>query len=207
MTEADESADRFTEALDQHTRATASFDAVLDGVAEEHLGRPTPCADWDLQALLQHQHGQNLGLAEAIRTGADHLDIWAPRPLGAAGARAVTESAADLARALREPTDQDHPVWMPEITTTSALTLAQVATIHLVDTAIHAWDVARSLDVALDVDADIVHAVQAVLDQIPDGPQRDQPGSAFARRLPGSDERGMDGLLRSVGRDPDWTPE
>lgn len=198
-------ADPFLELLNQHARATAVFDAVLASVTGEQLTRQTPCADWNLQALLEHQYGQNLGLSESIRTGSDDLEIWRPRPLGERGPAAVIDSAAELTSALREPPSGDYPVWMPEISPANPFTLAQVTGFHLIDTVVHAWDAARPLRRSLEFDHDIVVAVWDAVEVIPDGPQRDRPRSAFARRLPGSDERGLAGIMRSVGRDPSWS--
>ncbi len=35
---------------------------LLDGVADEHLARPTPCADTSVAALLDHLMGLSLAL-------------------------------------------------------------------------------------------------------------------------------------------------
>lgn len=198
--------EQLTVLLDRHRRATAMLDAVLTSISARDLDRATPCAAWDLRALLAHQLGQNRGLAEAIRSGTDSLDIWAPRPLGELGAQAVTASAAELTQTMVEAPDPEHPVWMPEISRTQPFTLLQVAAFHLLDTVVHSWDIARSVGRGVRIDADVLGAVEALTEQVPDGPGRELPGAAFARRVTGGEETGLPGVLRSLGRDPSWTP-
>jgi uncharacterized protein (TIGR03086 family) len=46
-------------------RACASTESVVEGVTPEHYGLPTPCAEWDARALLNHILG-TLALGAAL---------------------------------------------------------------------------------------------------------------------------------------------
>jgi len=69
----------------------------------------------------------------------------------------------------------------------------------------HAWDVARALDVGLDLPEDVVRAALPVAEAVPDGPGRLEPGAAFAPRLPEPPgATPMDRILALLGRSPTW---
>src|SRR5919106_3864697 len=50
--------------LETMKRACAATDATIERIANADLTKPTPCADWDVQALLNHLVGTlHLGTA------------------------------------------------------------------------------------------------------------------------------------------------
>jgi uncharacterized protein (TIGR03086 family) len=101
------------------------------------LGRPTPCPDWDLRALLVHLDDGLLALAEAVDTG--RVDV---EPAGAAGGdliAGVRGRARDLLRACAAGPAGDL-VRVGDATTTGAL----VAGTGAIEITVHGWDVARA---------------------------------------------------------------
>ena len=63
----------------------AAVRATVDLVARAtpaDLGKPTPCAGWDLAALLAHMTAQHHGFAAAARGRGGDETVWAPGPLG-----------------------------------------------------------------------------------------------------------------------------
>ena len=81
-----------------HHRALDLAAELVATVRPADLGRPTPCAGWDLGALLAHMTGQNHGFADALRGGTD-VAAYAPVP----GLGAWPGSVADLLDAVEHP--------------------------------------------------------------------------------------------------------
>src|SRR3954452_562111 len=127
-----------------HSRASALFGGVLRRVDAGDLTRPTPCAAWDVRALVNHVVGENLWTPPLLagRTVADvgarfDGDVCGADPLGAfAQAAAAAVAAVGTSGA---PTSTVH------------LSFGDVPGEEyvwqlFVDHLVHAWDLARALD-------------------------------------------------------------
>lgn len=193
--------------VELHRRSVAGIRPVLDRVAPADLGRPTPCAGWDLRALLEHMTGQDHGFAAAVRAAHDggEVDVSAfgPRPLGPSLTEGLDEAVAAFAAGA------DGPVLLPEFGV--RLPVPVVVQMHLIDTLVHGWDVAAALGVQDDyvaqLDGEVVAAALAMTEQIPDDESREKPGASFGHALPAPD--GADPwtrVLTLLGRDPAWRP-
>jgi uncharacterized protein (TIGR03086 family) len=198
--------------IELHRRSVAGLRPVVDRVTPPDLDRPTPCAGWDLRALLEHMTGQDRGFAAAVRAaraGADaDVTAFAPHPLGTSPAATITDGLDEVAAAFAA--GADGLVLMPEFD--RRLPLPVVVQMHLIDTLVHGWDVAATLGVQADygsrLDADVVAAALAMSEQVPDDESREAPGAPFAHALPapaGADP--WTRVLTLLGRDPAWTSE
>src|SRR5690349_13994860 len=78
-----------------HRTAVLASVEVVDNVTAADLRRPTPCAGWDLAALLAHMTVQHNGFAAAARGNGADLALWDPTTVDAA-------VAADPAATYRE---------------------------------------------------------------------------------------------------------
>lgn len=183
-----------------------TIDAVRS-VSPDQLIQPTPCTEWNLAELLDHMTVQNLGFAGAAAgNGADET-LWSTGahrtdPIGdyLASATAVTEAFAD-------PKALELSLWLPELSNEQPFTGEQAITMHTIDSIIHAWDVARSIDTTIDPDPELVDFAMKIGEQIPDGDDRQQPGSHFGPSVSGtSDETAWDRTLTLFGRSPKWAP-
>jgi uncharacterized protein (TIGR03086 family) len=199
------------ETIDLHRRCAAAVRPFTGRVTPVDLARPTPCAGWDLRALLEHMTGQDHGFAAAVRAAHNGSEVdvaaFAPRPLGpspaadhAAGLDAVVDAFAQAA-------GLQHPVLLPEFGT--RLPLQIVIGMHLVDTLVHGWDVAAALGhqaaYGAHLDTDVVAAALAMAEQVPDGPAREAPGAPFGPALPTpADADAWTRTLTLLGRDPAW---
>jgi uncharacterized protein (TIGR03086 family) len=111
------------------------------GPAEMTL--PTPCADWDLQALLAHLAASMTDLESALRTG--HLD---PEPDESAGPDAdggdlvevLRDRAANLLFACYAHHGPDHLVLVGGLPLPAGI----VACTGAVEIAVHGWDVSAA---------------------------------------------------------------
>lgn len=70
-----------------------------------------------------------------------------------------------------------------EISDTIRFPVASIVGFHLLDTVVHAWDVAAALGVAFRPDDELVGATLAIARLIPDGPARRRPTAQFAPAL------------------------
>jgi len=141
-----------------YARAVSTFGAVLRDVPADRYAAATPCAGWDVRALVNHVVGEDLWAAELLcgRTiaevgagldgdllGADPLAAWSAATTAAARALEAVGDTAVVALSAG-PTDVDEY-------------LRQLAADHLV----HAWDLATAAGANLRLDEDLVAAVTA----------------------------------------------
>jgi uncharacterized protein (TIGR03083 family) len=103
--------------IDAHARALRTSAAIVARAGVADLGRPTPCAGWDLSDLLAHMVGQNYGFASAVEGDGD-LAVFADRVVGAfSDDRApfrptVATASADLLDRIVANLGRD-PQWQP----------------------------------------------------------------------------------------------
>ena len=78
-------------------------------------------------------------------------------------------------------------------------------TFRQLDCVVHAWDLARAIDIPYDPPADMVEMALTLARRIPDNDASRGPGAAFERsvKVPG-DASDLATLLALLGRNPDW---
>lgn len=197
--------------IELHRRAVEGARPVIDRVTPADLARPTPCAGWDLRALLEHMTGQDRGFAATVRAAraGDEVDVsaFAPLPLGPSPAATLTAGLDEVVAAFAS--GADGLVLLPEFD--RRLPRQIVVQMHLIDTLVHGWDVAATLGVqdvyVARLDVEVVAAALAMSEQIPDDDYREAPGASFAHALPAPhDADPWTRVLTLLGRDPAWHP-
>ena len=184
-------------------RAVEASLAAVAAVRPADLSRPTPCADWTLADLLAHMTAQHRGFAAAARGNGADPEIWREHPLGPDATTAYRDAAADVLAAFAE--QRGEPFALPLIRSGGGFPAELAIAFHLVDYAVHGWDVARTLGLAYELDADTTAAALRVALAVPDGPEHRLPGAAFAPALPPvPDGLPFDRVLRALGRSPAW---
>lgn len=190
-----------------HREAMAVAEAVVAAVDTGALAAPTPCAAWDLRQLLAHMTGQNHGFAASARGETTDLGVWADRPVGEEPGEVFAASAADVTAAFAEDGVLDRSFWLPEVRTGRGFPASVAIGFHLVDTVVHAWDVAVSIGVPVEFGPEVLAATLPVALAVPDGAGRLAQGASFAPGLPvGDDAPSLDRVLAVLGRDPHWAP-
>lgn len=188
--------------LARHERAVRlSIDAV-EAASEAPLSIETPCAGWDLRALLVHMGTQNRGFAAAAR-GANDPAVWvvhhAVDPIGD-----YVRSAHEVVEAFAA--GEARTVFLPEIPP-GHFPAATALGFHLIDSVVHAWDVARSVGHVIDLDADLAPAALRIAEAVPTGRARLRPGAAFGPALEVADTTAtLARILGILGRSPEWLP-
>ncbi|GAA1384716.1 TIGR03086 family metal-binding protein [Kitasatospora putterlickiae] len=142
----------YRSALDQ-------LEKLIAEAGPETLDRPTPCAEYDLRALLDHVVGGvhrfaytgegGLSLDVAAATGGVPDDGW-PAALGRARARVTAAWAQDA--------KLDRPTSVPwgEVSGRDAVGG------YVLETVVHAWDIARALDATDRLDERLGEAALAI---------------------------------------------
>ncbi|MFE7742523.1 TIGR03086 family metal-binding protein [Nocardia sp. NPDC057455] len=188
---------------DQHARSVRSSVDAVARVRPDQLECETPCAGWRLRDLLEHMTAQNHGFAAAAR-GSGDPDAWAVRASGdpVADYRA---SADDVLAGFAAEDVFERALLLPEVLPDRGIPAELAIGFHLVDSVVHAWDVARSIGETITLDPDVGEAALNIALAVPDGPERTAPGAAFAPALsvPGQTPT-LDRILLLLGRSPNW---
>jgi uncharacterized protein (TIGR03086 family) len=183
--------------------AAAVRDTLLltAAITAADLGRPTPCAGWDLRALLAHLTAQHRGFAAATRGRGGDPAVWQPRESTDPVADHAA-AAADVLAAFGDPERRDE-FDLPELSTGRPVPAATAIGFHLVDYVVHGWDVARTLGAAYRPAPAVLAAALPIARAVPDGPFRQAPGAAFAPAVPVPPGAGpLDEILLRLGRRP-----
>ncbi|WP_258023830.1 TIGR03086 family metal-binding protein [Streptomyces bambusae] len=182
-------------------RAVRESIAVVRRVNVADLTRPTPCSAWDLGELLAHMTAQHRGFAAAARgDGGDptHWKAEAPGPEAAGKYLAAAEGAL---AAFAEVGTEEQEFALPEFGPGAVFPAIRAIGFHFLDYVVHAWDVARTLDLPIAFDPGILDAALPIALAVPDGAFRTQPGAAFAPSLPEpADADALTRILMHLGR-------
>ncbi|WP_344523943.1 TIGR03086 family metal-binding protein [Streptomyces albiaxialis] len=163
--------------------AAAEAARIARGVpSDAPLGAPTPCADWDLRALLQHwvlytAHGlERRARREPLPEGLSARDF--PAEPGWAADYATQLERAVAAWAAPEP-------WEGEIDLGGGMVMpaAEIAGMVIKEMAVHGWDVARATGQEVRVSPALGAFVLGVVEQHAEI-YRQYDGFAEARPVP-----------------------
>ena len=182
----------------------ASVDLVAQ-MTQQDLERPTPCADWTLHGLLRHMIAQHHGFAAAAGGDGD-LERWRIRPLGEDPVAAYRAAAECVLTAFAGDGVLDRDFPLPEIKQGLLFPARQAISFHFVDYVVHSWDVARTLDVPVDLDPALLDVALTVAEAVPGGDARVAPGAAFAPPVAWSGGSRLDQVVAILGRWPGWAP-
>ncbi|MBF6224438.1 TIGR03086 family protein [Nocardia abscessus] len=187
----------------RHARSVRLSVDVVARVRPDQLDAETPCAGWRLRDLLEHMIAQNHGFADAAR-GGDDPGVWAVRP-SADPVADYRVSADDVLAAFAAEDVFERALVLAEILPGRGIPADRVIGFHLVDSVVHAWDVARSIGATVTLDAALADEALNIALSVPDGPERSAPGAVFAPALtvPGQTST-LDRILLALGRSPNW---
>jgi uncharacterized protein (TIGR03086 family) len=188
----------FSAKLALYETALADAGALVTHAAASDLRLPTPCDEWDLAALLSHMIGQNAGFARAVAEGDAQPAAYHGPELAADSVVPLWNTSVSALRAAFAARDPQARIHLAEFD--RDVTVAVALDMQLLDTAVHAWDVAASLRRSYRPDQTTAAFVLGYARQIAARPGG-TPG-VFAAALP---ETGMDpwlDALQLLGRRP-----
>jgi uncharacterized protein (TIGR03086 family) len=175
--------------LATHQRAQDVFAGVLANVTPDQLDGPSPCAEWNVKAVIEHVLAGNQLVARRA-TGEEPsalpADLVAAHAQSAATAQAIFAGPEGLTRVYRLP--------IGEVPGTVFISL------RTIDLFTHAWDVAKATGQARDLDPEmadeLLAASQAIMSPDLRGPAK--PFAAEQAAGPGSSR--ADVLAAYLGR-------
>ncbi|MBP2182141.1 TIGR03086 family metal-binding protein [Amycolatopsis magusensis] len=187
------------------------FDALATRVSLElladlkpaDLAKPTPCEAWTLHGLLAHMTTQHLGFAAAAAGDGDPAH-WKLVPLGDDPVATYRESVNQVLNAFAANDLADRKFPLPEFSTEVTFTAEQALSFHFVDYVVHAWDVARTLDLPIRFQKEVLDRALRVAEIVPDGRSRLEPGAAFGPVVKADGLSGLDRIVALLGRSPAW---
>jgi uncharacterized protein (TIGR03086 family) len=186
-------------------RAVELSRSLVVTVTPDQLALPTPCAEWDLGALLAHMTIQHYGFALAVAGERTELDEWQPVPLGDDPVSAYHNAADRVIASFAAAGALDRMAFLPEIRDGVTVPGRVAMSFHFIDYVVHSWDVAATLGRQLDVDDDMLDAALVVTARVPDDEASRQPGMAFGPKLAETADAGkLDRVLTALGRSPGW---
>jgi uncharacterized protein (TIGR03086 family) len=190
-----------------HSRALALLPPLVSSVRPADLGRPTPCAGWDVHRLLEHVIGQQDGFAEAAHGRGEEPGAFDDRPLppGTDLSAAFAHSARALTEAFAEAETAGRTLVLPEILPGHRFPATQAIGFHLLDTVVHGWDLATALGLRYACPEELLGPSLQITALVPTDAAARRPGRAFGPVLAGAPADGFERVLRLLGRDPHWT--
>ncbi|MGW7204513.1 TIGR03086 family metal-binding protein [Streptomyces sp. NPDC054837] len=165
--------------------------------------RDSPCAGWTLRRLVAHMAAQHHGFAAAARGAGGDPAYWREPADMREPAKAHRAAATNLLGTFAEPGAVEREFALPELGGRFPGRLA--IGFHFIDYVVHAWDVAATLGVGLELPDEVLTAGLAVARFVPADPEGRGPGFAFAAALdvpPGAGP--LEETLRLLGRSPEW---
>lgn len=183
-------------------QAHSALRTAVAEVADADWKLPTPCEQWNVAQVLRHACGDQLAYAAAITgSGGPSENPFEPAEDAPDAPRALLATALDgslRAFATVSPGAQAVPSPLPQ----GPLPAETVVGAAALDAAVHAWDIAVAVGLPSPLSADLAALLTPVATTLAE-PLR---GFAYAPALdprPGDDA--VAGLLRYLGRRPDWT--
>jgi uncharacterized protein (TIGR03086 family) len=184
--------------LEMYERALGRTGKTVAGTSRDQFADSTPCADWNVETLLDHIIGGCLTFAagaegrrvDAMRhphlTGDDHVSAY--------------ENAARAALAgFRAPGALERDFALPWGDSPGAAALG----LALADAAVHGWDLAKATGQEATIDDDIAEALYAMTTQMMEPKGRFPRMTAFKEPVEvGDDAAPPRRLLAYLGREP-----
>lgn len=145
-----------------HARALDATGRLVAAVRPDQLGNDTPCAGWDVRALLNHVVSGNWWAQELAggKTIADVGDRLDGDVLGADPVAAYDASAVAAAAAFRAPGAMEAPCAVSYGPVPGAVYVGH----RFIDVLIHGWDLAKGTGQDTALDPELVAACWAVVE-------------------------------------------
>jgi uncharacterized protein (TIGR03086 family) len=174
--------------------AVGSLSCVTPG----SLSYPTPCAAWDLGALLEHVSDSLAALHEAIATGWVSLDVLARAPVSSADDLVTTlRSRAVRLLAASAAGGEDRAVAIAG----RRLTGRQVTAVGALEITVHGWDIAEACRCPRPIPPALATSILAVIPLVVTQVTRNVQ---FAGAIPAAPQAcPSDRLVALLGRNPE----
>lgn len=136
---------------------------IVAGVKPDQLTGPTPCADWDTRALLNHTIGVVEMFDDAAQTKPFNGSMFGNDNVGDDPGASYETRAAVLRDTLAQPNVLER-TWTMPFGEVPGVVGAGFATLELFQ---HGWDVARASGQQVDFDPDVTEVANATAQMMP----------------------------------------
>jgi len=189
--------------LEFDRRALSNANRIVARVTDDQLEAPTPCADWDVRALLVHMAGNNNGWADAAEGKPPNAAVWAGADLGVDPVAEYGKSADRVAAAFAAEGILER---MFEVHGFGSFPAPTAIGMHVIDYLVHGWDVAVAIGAGPGLDPELCAAVLRIGARWPrDAASIWGPGAPFGYRVAVSSDAPPDHrMLGFLGRSPSW---
>jgi uncharacterized protein (TIGR03086 family) len=169
-------------------RAYAMAGSVVAATTPADYPRPTPCTEWDVEALLSHL----IRVVDQFPTVlAGNKAVWAGPGFTGDPVAALQAAVAANLDAWRQPGATEAPGRVPN---------TRLIDLNLIDTTMHTWDLARAISHPIAADEELAAFVLALTK---DSPVAEQRGRAFGPEVPvAAGAPTLDRLAGYLGRRP-----
>ncbi|SDK28442.1 TIGR03086 family metal-binding protein [Streptomyces indicus] len=180
---------------------------IVRGLDDKDWDRPTPCTDWTVRDLLAHMTSLNHGFAAAARGEGGLPAHWrVPAEFGADPVAAYGASVGALIVPFAEHGGGEREFVLP--TLGGAFPARVAVAFHLLDLAVHAWDLAVALGARPRLPGSVWDAVLRTARRVP----AEGRAPHFAPPVPPAPDTGtgsdpLTATLQLLGRDPHWSPD
>jgi uncharacterized protein (TIGR03086 family) len=151
--------------LETMTQACAATEAIVEHITDADLGKPTPCAEWDVRALLNHLIG-------TLHLGAALLSDTPPTvPMGPGELPAADLVDGDALKAYRAGVEgllgagQGDALTRTHATPLGDMPGAVLGGFTTLDIAVHGWDLANAIGQAPSLSDELAETILAFAHQ------------------------------------------
>ncbi len=184
------------EILGVYEKALDNSSRIVRGIRPHHLSRPTPCAGWDVRALLSHLIGATLMYASG---GLSDDEVLQPAEIGSDPGWTYALAAKATLDTFSAPGAMERTFQLPM----GALPGSAALGLALAEAAVHGWDIAVATGKSPTVDSGVAEATLTALRPIVTPEFRLGPHALFAPEVPVSAEQSpSDRLIGFLGRQP-----
>ena len=142
--------------IEMNEAAAQGFRQRLSGVQSNQMNSPTPCTEWDVQALINHNINAT-GFAEGVYRGnvtVNPQDVSGPLP-GGNGLELLDAGISNVLAALKSAGSLDQQIDTPFRPMTRGVFLIDMTW----DLLVHTWDLAKGTNQDTTLDSGLVEVI------------------------------------------------
>ena len=188
--------EQVSDVVELYRRAAQSFGERLRGVSGDQWGASTPCAEWDVRALVNHVIGENRWLPPLMegKTVADVGDALDGDLLGEDPQSEWDSAVKEALAAVEEPGALEKTVHLSFGDFPGRYYIGQILSDHV----IHSWDLARATGGDENLDPELV---RFAYDELVPQFEEWRKGGAFGPKVEVGDDADLQTkLLAEAGR-------
>ena len=184
--------------IDRLEKSMGQTGRIVKGVSPDQYQQPTPCADWDVRAVVNHVIGAMRMMATAIDKGSVDVEkLFTSDLVGSDAPRSYDEASKAAREAFGRPGVLEGTVDLPFGTFPTEFAAGLLTN----DLLAHGWDVAKATDQRVDFDPQLTEACMAFCRQTFANPEI--RGTEFAPEVKVPDDApAIDRLVGYLGRQP-----